>query len=189
MGLVLASASPRRRSLLASAGVVVAAVRPMDVDESQHPGEDPVAYARRLARDKMAAAIDAVHWVLAADTIVQLGGDVLGKPVDLDDARAILGRLQGTTHLVTTAWALAPPREGGGEPASGHTTTGVTFRALDRADIDAYLALGESMDKAGAYGAQAHGVTLIERIDGCLTTVIGLPVPPVIAALRSRGLA
>ncbi len=134
MGLVLASASPRRRSLLASAGVVVAAVRPTDLDERRHPGEPPVAYAARLAREKAQAAVDDVHWVLAADTIVQLGDDVLGKPVDRTDAHAMLRRLAGRTHLVTTAWTLMGPR--GADVRSGSSTTAVTFRALTDAEID-----------------------------------------------------
>ena len=185
MGLVLASASPRRRSLLASAGVVVAAVRPADIDERRHPGEAPVAYAARVAREKAEAALDDHHWVLAADTIVQLGDDVLGKPTDRADAHAMLRRLAGCTHLVTTAWTLAGP--GGTDVRSGWSTTAVTFRSLTDDEIDAYLDLDESMDKAGAYGAQAHGVTLIDRIEGSLTTVIGLPVPQVLEALATVG--
>lgn len=186
MGLVLASASPRRRSLLASAGVTVVAVRPADIDERRRLGEEPVAYAARLAREKAQAAFDDDHWVLAADTIVQLGDDVLGKPADRADAHAMIRRLAGRTHLVTTAWTLAGP--GGADLLSGSSTTAVTFRALTDREIDAYLELGESMDKAGAYGAQAHGVTLIDRIEGSLTTVIGLPVPQVLEALAAAGL-
>jgi septum formation protein len=185
LGLVLASASPRRRSLLASAGVAVAAVRPADIDERRRPGEEPVAYATRLALEKAQKALDHHHWVLAADTIVQLGDDVLGKPESRDDAHAMLRRLAGRTHLVTTAWALAAP--GGTELRSGSSTTAVTFRALTDGEIAGYLDLGESMDKAGAYGAQAHGVTLIDRIEGSLTTVIGLPVPQVLQALADVG--
>jgi septum formation protein len=186
LGLVLASASPRRRSLLASAGVAVVAVRPADIDEGRRPGEEPVAYAARLAREKAEVAIEDEHWVLAADTIVQLGDDVLGKPSDRAEAHAMLRRLAGRTHLVTTAWALAGP--GGTDLRSGSSTTAVTFRALTDREIDVYLDLGESMDKAGAYGAQAHGVTLIDRIEGSLTTVIGLPVPQVLEALAAAGL-
>jgi septum formation protein len=186
VGLVLASASPRRQSLLASAGVVVVAVRPADLDERRRPGEAPAAYASRLAREKAFAVVDAEHWVLAADTIVQLGDDVLGKPTDRADARAMLRRLAGRTHLVTTAWTIVAP--GGADARSGATTTAVTFRALTDGEIEAYLDLGESMDKAGAYGAQAHGVTLIDRVDGSLTAVIGLPVAPVLEALAGVGL-
>ena len=186
MGLVLASASPRRRSLLASAGVAIATVRATDIDESRRASEDPIAYAKRVALEKAQKAVDDHHWVLAADTIVQLGDDVLGKPVDRADAHAMLRRLAGRTHLVTTAWTLLAP--GGVDERSGASTTAVTFRALSDEEIGAYLALGESMDKAGAYGAQAHGVTLIDRIEGSLTTVIGLPVPQVLEALAAVGL-
>ena len=98
----------------------------------------------------------------------------------------MLRRLAGRTHLVTTAWTLASP--GGADERSGSSTTAVTFRPLTDPEIDAYLDLGESMDKAGAYGAQAHGVTLIDRIEGSLTTVIGLPVPQLLEALAMVGL-
>jgi septum formation protein len=183
--LVLASASPRRRALLASVGVEIVAVRPADIDETRRQEEAPVAYAERLAREKASAVSEPEHWVLAADTIVQLGDDVLGKPVDREDAQRMLSQLQGRTHFVTTAWALSGPTG----LHVGRSTTAVTFRALSADDIERYLDRGESMDKAGAYAAQGHGVTLIARIDGCLTTVIGLPVPDVVQALRAVGIA
>lgn len=179
-GLVLASASPRRRMLLASAGVSFE-VRPADIDERVHPGEDPRTYARRVAREK-ALAVDAPR-VLAADTVVALDERVLGKPSDADEARAILGTLSGRTHRVYTAVALRV----GARVHERLCATAVSFRALSAEEIDAYLATGEPFDKAGAYGIQGHGGALVDRVRGSYTNVIGLPLRETLALLARWG--
>jgi len=177
--LVLASASPRRRDLLASAGVDVV-IRPAAIDENPWPDEPPLAYVRRMAREK-ALAIDAGDGarVLAADTIVALDGRVLGKPGDETEACATLRTLSGRTHRVHTAVALRHGRR----VAVRVTTTRVTFRALSEADIARYVATGEPFDKAGGYGIQGHGGALVEHIAGSYTNVVGLPLAETLARI------
>jgi septum formation protein len=169
--VILASASPRRRQLLLLVGIVHE-VRPADVDESLLPGEPPDAHAERLARAKAHAVAerepDAV--VIAADTIVVVDGDVLGKPRDAQDARAMLRRLSGRTHTVLTAVAVALAAR----TESAVESVAVTFRSLRDDEIDAYIATGEPMDKAGAYGIQGYGATIVERVDGDYFSVMGL---------------
>lgn len=174
--LVLASASPRRRELLRAAGVEFV-VRPADVDETRLPGEAPRAYALRVAREK-ALAVDA-PLVLAADTVVSLGDVVFGKPADAAEARAALAALSGVEHRVLTAVVL---RQG----ARVHACTCVTrvrFRLLQPADLDAYIATGEPFDKAGGYGIQGQGGTLVDRLSGSYTNVIGLPLKETLTLL------
>jgi septum formation protein len=169
--VILASASPRRRQLLLLVGIDHE-VRPADVDESLLPGEPPDAHAERLARAKAHAVAerepDAV--VIAADTIVVVDGDVLGKPRDAQDARAMLRRLSGRTHTVLTAVAVALAAR----TESAVESVAVTFRSLRDDEIDAYIATGEPMDKAGAYGIQGYGATIVERVDGDYFSVMGL---------------
>lgn len=191
MSLVLASGSPRRRLLLETAGIAVSAVRPPHIPEQRLPGEAPVAYARRLAGEK-AFAVEALGaWVLAADTVVHIDDDIYEKPVDDADAARILRALSGRWHRVTTAWCL---RWGGGPglkgPAvrHGHVTARVAFRALTEPEILRYVASGEGRDKAGSYGIQERGVFLIDRVVGSFTTVVGLPMTEVLAALARVGL-
>lgn len=179
--IVLASASPRRRELLTMLGIPHI-VDPADVDESVWPGEAPEALAPRLARAK-AIRVSQRHSdvpALGADTIVVLGTRVLNKPQSPAEAVAMLTELSGREHRVITAVALA----------IAHTVwervdvTRVWFRPLTREMIDAYVATGEPLDKAGAYGVQGYGAALVERIDGDFFSVMGLPVRLVLDLLE-----
>lgn len=182
--IVLASGSPRRSQLLEMLGVPFRVVVP-EVDEARHPGEQPEAYVVRVACAKAAAvaAREPGALVLAADTTVEVRGAVLGKPSSPDEAGAMLSKLQGRTHHVFTAVALA--RDGRLEHALD--VTDVTFRALDNATIAGYVATGEPMDKAGAYAVQGRGAVLVERIRGDFFGVMGLPVRLVIELLERFG--
>lgn len=181
--LVLASGSPRRRDILAGLGLAFD-VRPPAIDETIRPGEDAVAAARRLAEEKAAAVTAApAELVLAADTIVALGGELLGKPSGPEQARAMLGRLAGRTHGVVTGLAL---RTAAGV-SSLAARTEVTFRPLEADEIAAYVATGEPLDKAGAYGIQAYGSALVHRIEGDFFNVMGLPVPTLLELLEGAG--
>ncbi len=185
--LVLASASPRRHQLLRWLGIDYV-VDPPEVDERALPGEGPAALVERLARDK-ARAVTARRpgdWVLAADTLVELDGAVLGKPVDSAEAAAMLGRLSAHEHRVFTGFALLAP--GAAIRAAEVVVTRVRFRALDLASIARYVASGEPEGKAGGYAIQGLGAGLIAGIDGSFTNVIGLPLEEVERALREAGL-
>ena len=179
--VILASASPRRRDLLNMIGIKHE-VAPADIDETYLPGEDPPAHAERLARGKCAVLSqrepDAV--IIAADTIVVVDGDVLGKPADASDAARMLRRLASRPHTVFTAVAVAR----GGRMESGVEEVRVTFRALDHVTIEKYIATGEPMDKAGAYGIQGFGAALVERIDGDYFAVMGLAIGRMLELLR-----
>ena len=177
--LVLASASPRRCDLLARVGLAFT-VRPTDADETW-PDLDLGPAAEAVALRK-ARALDAPGaLVLAADTVVALDGDVLGKPPTPEAARRTLRRLSGRTHRVATGLAL---RHGGRE-ATAHAVTAVTFGDLSDAEIAAYVATGSPLDKAGAYGIQDDvGALLVERIDGDYTNVVGLPLRLFYVTLR-----
>lgn len=177
--LILASASPRRRRLLEMLGIQVI-VHPANVQEIPLPREVPEAYARRLARDKARAVPGRL--VLAADTIVVVDGKILEKPADPEDAVRMLQRLAGRRHEVITAVALMAD----GTLHEAASTTGVWFRPVDEATLRAYVATGEPMDKAGAYGIQGPGAVLIDRIEGDFFTVMGLPVG-LVAELLARG--
>lgn len=169
--VILASQSPRRRELLALVGIDHE-VMPADINEDVRPGEQAVPYTERLAREK-AAAIAAQHpdaYVIAADTTVVVDGDILGKPVDAADARAMVRRLSGRSHVVCTGIAVAH----GARIESAVEQVGVTFRALTDEEIAAYVETGEPMDKAGAYGIQGWGATIVERVDGDYFSVMGL---------------
>ena len=184
MRVILASASPRRRDLLTMIGITHEVI-PADVDETYGAGEVPRAHAERLAREKAsvlaARAPDAV--IIAADTIVVVDGDVLGKPRDADEAARMLRRLAGRTHTVFTAVAVAR----GAKLLSGVEEVGVTFRPLDDATITSYVATREPMDKAGAYGIQGYGAAIVERIDGDYFAVMGLAIGRMLALLRELG--
>lgn len=188
MGLVLASGSPRRRMLLESIGVALAAVRPPRIDERRAPGETAVDYVRRLAVEKAAAVSAAGHWVLAADTTVHRDGLVLEKPTDEADARRMLRRLSGGWHRVSTGWCL---RQDAPDPAPSTVavvSSRVRFRALSDAEIAAYVEMGESLDKAGAYGIQGMGAALVAEVAGSHSNVVGLPLDDVVPALRGAGI-
>jgi septum formation protein len=185
--LILASASPRRSELLARAGVRFEVV-PADIDESRRPGEAPASYAARLAQAK-AAAVHTAHaaaWVLAGDTVVVDGEDVLFKPTDGADAARMLERLGGRRHTVLTATCLVGP---GGERAERLVATWVRFRALERAEIDSYVASGEWQGKAGGYAAQGRAAAFVAAIDGSYTNVVGLPLAETLEDLRDFGVA
>jgi len=173
--LVLASGSPRRRELLADLGVEFV-VRVADVAETQREGEAPEAYARRLAEEKARAVAAGLvgGYVLGADTIVVDGGEVLGKPADADEARALLRRLRGRRHVVITAMALVDAEAERARVVAEHS--GVWLRAVSDAEIEAYVATGDPMDKAGGYAVQHVGFRPVARIEGSETNVIGLPL-------------
>jgi septum formation protein len=185
--LVLASASPRRRQLLESIGLVPD-VWPADVDESEHDDEPATTYVERIAAAKARAVVSRTHGpelegvaVLAADTTVDVDGAILAKPVDDDDARRMLRLLSGRTHQVHTAvfgWTID------GEHRA-LVTTDVTFARLSDQGIEWYLSMREHLDKAGAYGMQGAGGALVHRIDGSPSNVIGLPLAETIGVLRA----
>lgn len=169
--VILASQSPRRRDLLTLIGIPHE-VQPADIDETVLPGERAMAHCERLAREKAqvvaARAPDAL--TIGSDTIVVVDGDILGKPTDEAHAATMLRRLSGRSHRVHTAVAVAYE----GRVVSGVEDVGVTFRALTDAEIAAYVATREPMDKAGAYGIQGFGATIVDRIDGDYFAVMGL---------------
>ena len=183
--LVLASASPRRRELLAQLGLLFE-VCAADIDETPRAGELPDAYVRRLAREKAHAVASRrpEQWVLAADTTVVLDGDILGKPLDAGEARSMLARLSGRTHAVLTGVALAGP----GEPAEVLVRTEVTFRSLGAEEIAWYVGTGEPLDKAGSYAVQGKGGFLVHALEGSPTNVIGLPLGETLGLLARAGL-
>ena len=181
--IILASASPRRRKLLAAAGVTITVIS-ADADETEIPGEDPAAMVERLAQVK-AEAIAAAHpaaIVLGSDTTVHRGGVILGKPTDRADAIRMITMLAGQTHTVYTGVCLLRR-----EPAHcelWHATTHVTFRPLSAAEIETYVDTARPYDKAGAYGYQEDpGRHLVHHLDGLESTVIGLPVEDVLPRL------
>jgi septum formation protein len=182
--IILASQSPRRRELLAQIGLAHE-VRPADIDESVHPGEEPVPHCERLARDK-AHTLALLHpdaVVIGSDTIVVIDGAILGKPRDAADAVTMLERLSGREHTVYTAVAVAQ----GGRTLSAVEAVRVQFRTLSREQIDAYVNTGEPMDKAGAYGIQGFGATIVQRIDGDYFAVMGLPLGKLVELLVRLG--
>jgi septum formation protein len=186
--LYLASQSPRRHQLLQQIGV---AFEPLaaEVAEQRAPDESPLAYVRRVARDKAVAGLASLpahgrSWVLGADTEVVLGDEVFGKPADASDAAAMLGRLAGRTHrVISVVWLLDAHHERVAECVSE-----VRFAALDAATIAAYVATGEPFGKAGAYAIQGQGGLLIEHLAGSYSGVMGLPVFETAQLLRQAGL-
>jgi septum formation protein len=182
--LVLASASPRRKQLLEMLGIPVRVV-PSHIPEVPGADEAPLAYAARLAREKAenVARTTGAPLVLGADTTVVLDRHLLEKPRDAADAVRMLETLQGRTHEVVTAIALVAD----GAVRSAVDVTRVTFRAADADYLRAYVATGEPMDKAGAYGIQGYGAALVERIEGDFFGVMGLPVRLVLQLLEEAG--
>jgi septum formation protein len=182
--VVLASQSPRRRDLLSLIGVVHE-VRPADIDETILPGETPIGHVERLARGKATAiSFDDDVVTIGSDTIVVVDGDVLGKPRDRAHAAEMLRRLSGREHVVMTGVAV---RWRGGV-VSGVEEVGVRFREMTDAEIHGYINTGEPMDKAGAYGIQGYGATIVERVDGDYFAVMGLALGRLIALCREIGL-
>ena len=181
--LLLASASPRRRELLARVGIALD-VRPADVDETPRAGEEPRAYVARIAAAKAAAVARAPgQFVLAADTTVTIDGAILGKADDAREASAMVRRLAGRTHQVITGFAIA----GDGVAIAREVTSDVEFVALGDAAIADYVASGEWRGKAGAYAVQGIGAALVRAVRGSVTNVIGLPLAEVLEALREVG--
>ena len=178
MQLVLASASPRRAELLKTAGFTFE-VRPADVDETPRPAEPAATYVLRVARDKALAAAGRVNgndaWILAADTVVVVGGGILGKPTGPAEARRMLSMLSGVVHEVLTAVVV---RHAGSE-TSEVVSTRVRFTALSAAEIDWYVESGEPDGKAGAYAIQGLGSRFVDWIEGSWSNVVGLPVATV----------
>lgn len=186
--IILASRSPRRIELLRGCGIDCE-ILPADIAEAPVPGESPADTARRLAREKARAASGAVTgttgWILAADTVVALDGETLGKPADPAEARAMLERLRGRAHSVITAVCL---RDGSGGAERVETSeTRVWMRTYSGAEIEEYVATGDGFDKAGGYAIQSRVFHPAERLDGCYTNVVGLPLCRVYALLEQAG--
>ncbi|HEY0383099.1 MAG TPA: nucleoside triphosphate pyrophosphatase [Candidatus Elarobacter sp.] len=182
--VALASASPRRRELLASLGLRVTVI-PSAYDEKPLRGLDPARTALVHARGKASGATPSAHLIVAADTVVDLDGEALGKPTGTAEARDMLRRLSGRWHVVHTAFALRDDRTGASFEQT--VSTRVRFADLNEWTVDAYAASGDGADKAGAYGIQGFAATLVERIDGDYFTVVGFPLAAFAAALPQLG--
>jgi septum formation protein len=196
--LILASASPRRRELLTQAGFLFE-VHPAHIPEEPYAGEEPAAYVTRLAREKAEAVFAEIkkavvsgkrapappQVVLGADTTVTLDGHILGKPEDAADAARMLRLLSGRTHRVLTGVAVVSAER----TEAVAEATAVTFLTLTGEEIDAYIATGEPMDKAGAYAIQGRAARWIPRIEGCYFNVVGLPIALVSKLLASGNAA
>ncbi len=195
MRLILASSSPRRSELLAQLGLEFDIIKPA-IDESRHEDEDLVAYVRRLSREKseaVARSLDAAPaLIISADTIVVLPAeasgvdgarDLLGKPADAAEARRMLRRLRGRAHDVITAFTLRRSGEGP-QVVTRHERTVVRMRDFSDREIDAYIATGDPLDKAGAYAIQNDAFHPVARIEGSYSNVVGLPLEALKQALR-----
>jgi len=201
MRLILASASPRRRELLTAAGIPFTA-QSTDIPENPTSGEEPRAFAERLAREKASviAAGNPEDAVLGADTIVVVDGLILGKPADASDAERMLRLLSGRTHEVITAVCVIEPKAAPGQtrhieagvalsnPDVRSESTQVTFNPLSEQEIEYYVSTGEPMDKAGAYGIQGIASRWIPRVEGDYSNVVGLPIALVYRMLREHRL-
>ncbi len=188
--VILASASPRRRELLERIGLRLR-VEAADIDESPRPGEGAADYVRRMATSKAEAALGSPGTraaaldipLLAADTTVIVSGEILGKPADAAEARAMLTRLAGRRHEVTTAYRIHLA----GRHIDRAVTTTVAVRLLQPREIDAYVACGEWRGKAGGYAVQGVAAAFVTELRGSLTNVVGLPLAEVLADLRAIG--
>jgi septum formation protein len=186
MRFILASSSPRRRELLASIGLTFD-VMPSDIPEIHQPGESPEEYVARLSRGKAAviAAKQPDAWIIAADTTVLLGDELLEKPADADDAKRMLATISGKTHTVYTGVTLQNAAQGWHDTRVAETE--VRMLPLDERDIAWYVSTGEPLDKAGAYAAQGIGAVFIDSIHGSYTNVVGLPLALLFQMLRRAG--
>jgi septum formation protein len=188
--IILASNSPRRRQLLALTGLEFS-VQPADIDETHFAGEAPAAYVLRLAVGKAQAILDQLppgHGetvILASDTTVVADGEVLGKPEDPAEAVCMLQKLRGKTHQVFTGLALI--RASDGNRLTDLCVSDVPMRAYTEAEIEAYVATGDPLDKAGAYGIQHAGFHPVERVHGCYPSVMGLPLCRAVSLLKKFG--
>jgi septum formation protein len=185
LDVILASASPRRRDLLTLVGIKHT-IQPADTDESLRLGELPEAYAERLSRAKAdAIAVSSLtSLVIGADTIVVIDDTVLGKPKDVGDAERMLRMLSGRSHTVMTAIAVSHL----GNTVSSVELVDVTFRSIGDDEIRSYIATGEPMDKAGSYGIQGYGATIVRRIDGDYFAVMGLSLVRLVALMGELGI-
>jgi septum formation protein len=192
--LLLGSASPRRRELLATARMPLVVVS-AEIDETVSPMEAPDAYLTRVVAAKLTAVLDVLSpeqrgsapAVLAADTSVIDGASILGKPASRSDALEMIERLAGRTHEVKTRFAIADPSSGIVRHAETISTK-VTFRSLTAEEARLYADSGEGHDKAGGYAVQGLGASFVQRIEGSYTNVVGLPVCEVVVALQRLGL-
>jgi septum formation protein len=184
--LILASGSPRRKHYLEAMGLRFS-IHAVSVDETPKPHEDPGDFVRRMAREK-AAGVSAEFphsWVISGDTIVCLGDKILGKPVDEREAVALLMTLSGKEHLVKTGFCVT--HQARGVESIRLVTTKVHFADFPESVAHAYVAAGESLDKAGAYGIQGKGIFLVKAIEGSYSNVVGLPLCEMIDVLRAHG--
>jgi septum formation protein len=209
--LILASASPRRKDLLEKIGFTIRVV-PADIDESMFENEVPTEYAKRVARAKVLTVVDrlkATHintpeepagggpgsrassrdaqtrWVVGADTIVVVGKEVLGKPKDQDQAFDMLQKLSGQDHQVITGFCVFDLKKN--KEGLQAVTSTVRFKKLSRPEIEKYISLGESLDKAGAYAVQGVGTYMIDTVQGSYTNVVGLPLCQFMEMLEEMG--
>jgi septum formation protein len=201
--LYLASRSPRRRDLLRQIGVRfeplllrLQSPRGPDVEEIQQPNETPDQYVERMAREKVLLGLNVLSMrtmlgkpVLAADTVVSVDGEVIGKPISPPEAAAYLRRLSGRTHEVRTSVALATPSGRNAPVAIATSVTRVTFRTLEPSEIERYCATAEPYDKAGGYAIQGQAAVFIERIEGSYSGVVGLPLFETAQLLKRAGIA
>ncbi len=184
MRLILASASPRRRDLLAQIGIEPDEICPPEINETPRAGELPLHYCRRVARDKALAANSGDDClVLAADTVVALGRSILGKPSAADEAGDFLRRLSGRRHRVITAVAIAAP----GRQLEREVVSIVRMKRLSKEEIAAYLQSGEWQGKAGGYGIQGRAGAFIPWIRGSFSAIAGLPLAETANLLRAAG--
>jgi septum formation protein len=191
MKFVLASGSPRRKQLLETCGVRIDSVMPPRIPEEPYPGEEPADYCARLAREKASAVDVPGAWILAADTVVAMDGELFEKPTDDADAERMLSVLSKGWHLVVSAWCLRHSPIPGDAPLpshSGRSLSEVRFRNLGKSEIRSYVSTGEGRDKAGSYGIQGLGAALVEEIRGSYSNIVGLPMQPVLDAMRKEGL-
>lgn len=175
MAIILASQSPRRRQLLEQVGFTDFLIRPAQGEELADPNLDPGGLVEALSRQKaleISASADPEDLIIAADTVVAVDGQVLGKPHSIQQAHEMLSALSGREHTVYTGVTVCR----GGQILTQHEATTVRFRPLTAQEIDAYIATGEPMDKAGSYGIQGRGALLVEGISGDYFNVVGLPV-------------
>lgn len=188
MNIILASASPRRRELLERMGIEDFEIIVPDADETLEEGLPPAEQVERLSRLKADAAAAEVAGpntvIIAADTVVALDGTILGKPTDEEDAFRMLSALSGVCHHVYTGVTVMQ----GNKILTRHEATSVVFRSLDPEEVELYIATGECMDKAGAYGIQGYGALLVEGINGDYYNVMGLPVVCLAQMLKTFGI-
>lgn len=185
--IVLASASPRRAELLELARIPFR-VAPADIPEEPLPGEEAVAHAMRLAEEKARVAAGretSGRWFIGADTIVVLNGRIIGKPLDADDAEAMLSELSGHRHQVVTAYSVLDRQNGA--CVSRAVRTEVVFKPLSAGEIQEYVATGCPLDKAGAYAIQGGAAHFVKEIRGSYTNVVGLPTCELYRTLQQMG--